>query len=63
MVMSFTLRYCVCSFGELGADPSKAKKPHHRPKNANNFAVNYLQGFYSLVDDVDLAADSKSSHK
>lgn len=50
------------SFGELKADPSKAKKPHHRPKNAKEFATKYLEGFYSLVDDIDATADSKS-HK
>lgn len=49
------------SFGELRADPSKAKKPHHRPKTAQEFAVKYLQGYYSLVED-DAVADAKS-HK
>lgn len=47
-------------FAELGADPSKAKKAHHRPKDAKEFANKYLEGFYSLVDD---AADAKSHHK
>ena len=51
----------LLSFGELRADPSKAKKPHHRPKNAEEFAVKYLQGYYSLVED-DAVADAKS-HK
>lgn len=50
-------------FEELKADPSKAKKPHHRPKNAKDFAVNYVAGYYSLVDDsLDARADEKS-HK
>lgn len=52
------------SFAELKADPSKAKKPHHTPKNAKEFASNYLKGYYSVIDtDNDTAADSKSSHK
>jgi hypothetical protein len=46
-------------FGELNADPSKAKKPHHRPKSARDFAVNYLAGYYSVIDS---DADAKS-HK
>eukprot|EP01040_Poterioochromonas_malhamensis_P002911 gene2911-3096_t len=51
-------------FDELRADPSKAKKPHHRPKDAREFAVKYLEGYYSLVkdEDIDSRADSKS-HK
>lgn len=52
------------SFRDLNADPSKAKKPHHRPKDATEFAARYLAGYYSLVDDdVDAIADSKASHK
>lgn len=51
-------------FQELKADPSKAKKPHHRPKTAKEFATKYLEGFYSLIEgDDDAAADSKFSHK
>eukprot|EP01039_Chlorochromonas_danica_P002966 gene2966-3234_t len=51
-------------FGELGADPSKAKKPHHRPKNAREFASKYLEGFYSLVEEGgSVDADAKSHHK
>eukprot|EP01031_Cornospumella_fuschlensis_P036710 gene36710-44532_t len=49
-------------FGELKADPSKAKKPHHRPKNAKEFATKYLEGYYSLVSDTDVA-EAKSHHK
>eukprot|EP01033_Poteriospumella_lacustris_P008188 gene8188-5898_t len=48
-------------FGELNADPSKAKKPHHRPKNARDFAVNYLAGYYSVIDSAS-ESDAKS-HK
>jgi hypothetical protein len=56
--------FFIDSFAELKADPSKAKKPHHRPKNANEFATKYLQGYYSIIDsDIDAAADSKTSHK
>jgi hypothetical protein len=48
-------------FGDLQTDPSKAKKPHHRPKNAKEFASKYLQGFYSIISDQapDAKADSK----
>mmetsp|Transcript_902 Transcript_902/g.1964 ORF Transcript_902/g.1964 Transcript_902/m.1964 type:complete len:107 (+) Transcript_902:36-356(+) len=49
-------------FEELNANPTKAKKPHNRPKSAQEFATKFYQGFYDLVDDED-AADSKSSHK
>mmetsp|Transcript_6393 Transcript_6393/g.4822 ORF Transcript_6393/g.4822 Transcript_6393/m.4822 type:complete len:109 (-) Transcript_6393:97-423(-) len=48
-------------FQELNADPSKAKKPHHRPRDARNFAVNYVAGYYSVIDS-EADADSKS-HK
>mmetsp|Transcript_21608 Transcript_21608/g.31441 ORF Transcript_21608/g.31441 Transcript_21608/m.31441 type:complete len:105 (+) Transcript_21608:79-393(+) len=48
-------------FEELGANPEKAKKPHNRPKNATEFAEKFYKGFYSLVDDEEMA-DSKS-HK
>jgi hypothetical protein len=51
----------IGSFGELRADPSKAKKPHHRPKNAKEFAEKYIEGYYSLVAEGDVA-DAKS-HK
>jgi hypothetical protein len=44
-------------FKQLNADPSKAKKPHHKPKNAKEFAKKYLDGFYSLIDN---DADSKN---
>lgn len=59
-------------FGELKQDPSKALKPHHRPKNSQEFAEKYLQGYYSVIPgsdddhgvvDADARADSKSSHK
>eukprot|EP00428_Durinskia_dybowskii_P080433 CAMPEP_0170424412 /NCGR_PEP_ID=MMETSP0117_2-20130122/37541_1 /TAXON_ID=400756 /ORGANISM="Durinskia baltica, Strain CSIRO CS-38" /LENGTH=111 /DNA_ID=CAMNT_0010683273 /DNA_START=23 /DNA_END=358 /DNA_ORIENTATION=- len=51
-------------FYELKADPSKAKKPHHRPKNAKEFAEKYLEGYYSIIDnEADNIAEAKSSHK
>ena len=43
----------------MKSDPTKAKKPHNRPKNAEEFAQKYFDGFYSIIDD---AADAKS-HK
>ncbi|KAJ1431979.1 hypothetical protein B484DRAFT_430072 [Ochromonadaceae sp. CCMP2298] len=46
-------------FGELKADPAKAKKPHHRPKGASEFARQYMQGFYSAIEDDLLEADGK----
>jgi hypothetical protein len=52
----------LLSFEELNANPTKAKKPHNRPKTAEEFATKFYQGFYDLVDEGD-AADSKSSHK
>ncbi len=45
----------------MNADPSKAKKPHHRPKDARDFAVNYLAGYYTVID-ASSEADAKS-HK
>eukprot|EP00597_Dinobryon_sp_UTEXLB2267_P016765 CAMPEP_0201092274 /NCGR_PEP_ID=MMETSP0812-20130820/870_1 /ASSEMBLY_ACC=CAM_ASM_000668 /TAXON_ID=98059 /ORGANISM="Dinobryon sp., Strain UTEXLB2267" /LENGTH=105 /DNA_ID=CAMNT_0047343791 /DNA_START=23 /DNA_END=340 /DNA_ORIENTATION=+ len=48
-------------FAELRADPSKAKKPHHRPKSAREFASKYMEGFYSLVEDNQ--PDAKDSRK
>lgn len=47
-------------FKELNADPTKAKKPHHTPKDKHEFAEKYLAGFYSVIEDTD--ADEKS-HK
>lgn len=32
-------------FGELKANPAKAKKAHHKPKNAKEFAEKYLAGY------------------
>ena len=55
-------------FGELKCNPAKAKKPHHRPKDAKEFAEKYMQGYYSMVEDAieqqeqATAADSKD-HK
>ena len=49
-------------FKELNANPSKAKKPHHRPKGSKEFALKYLQGYYSVIEDDMSQADSKS-HK
>ena len=48
------------SFAELNQDPTKALKPHHKPKDGLDFATQYLQGFYSVIDS---EADSKASHK
>ena len=54
-------------FAELKANPAKAKKPHHAPKSAREFASKFLEGFYSVIegtaDDVGTAAEGKSSHK
>jgi hypothetical protein len=51
-------------FGELKANPAKAKKPHHAPKNAREFATRFVEGYYSVIDGSsdDVAAESKS-HK
>ena len=54
-------------FGELKCNPAKAKKPHHRPKEAKEFAEKYMQGYYSIVEDAmeqpeQASADSKE-HK
>jgi hypothetical protein len=50
-------------FAELKSDPSKAKKPHHRPKNEKEFATKYLQGYYSVItSEEDDSADAKA-HK
>jgi hypothetical protein len=38
-------------FAELKCSPEKAKKPHHKPHTAREFAEKYLQGYYSLVED------------
>ncbi len=59
MLWIFFLSY---RFAELKADPSKAKKPHHRPKGAKEFAEKYLEGYYSLVEDEAHIAEAKS-HK
>ncbi len=47
------------SFEELGSNPEKAKKPHNRPKSAEEFAKKYLLGFYDLVDRDEEASDFK----
>ena len=47
-------------FAELKANPAKAKKPKYTPKNSQEFALKYLQGYYSLVDD---EAEAKPNHK
>lgn len=63
-LLSYFVLMWRCSFRDLNADPSKAKKPHHRPKDGTEFATKYLAGYYSLVEDeIDTTADSKSSHK
>ncbi len=38
-------------FGELNANPAKAKKPHNKPKSAAEFAKKFLAGFYNLLED------------
>ncbi len=48
-------------FAELGANPEKAKKPHNRPQDGAEFAEKFYKGFYSLVEDEEVA-ESKS-HK
>ena len=53
-------------FADLNANPTKAKKPHNRPKDAAEFARKFLAGFYNLLADDDKdkdasAADSKDS--
>ena len=58
-------------FADLNANPTKAKKPHNRPKDATEFARKFLAGFYNLLTDDDKgkgndeasAADSKSDSK
>ncbi len=51
-------------FAELKSDPTKAKKPHNRPRTAAEFAAKYLEGRYSLLagEAGDADADSKD-HK
>ena len=51
-------------FGELKANPAKAKKPHHMPKSAREFASKFLEGYYSVIEGSsdDDAAEAKS-HK
>ncbi len=58
------IKYLICnySFEELNANPTKAKKPHNRPKTADEFAKKFYHGFYDLVEEED-SADSKSSRK
>mmetsp|Transcript_1282 Transcript_1282/g.1294 ORF Transcript_1282/g.1294 Transcript_1282/m.1294 type:complete len:105 (+) Transcript_1282:220-534(+) len=48
-------------FEELGANPEKAKKPHNRPRDGAEFAEKFYKGFYSLVEDEDIA--EAKSHK
>jgi hypothetical protein len=53
-------------FDELNANPTKAKKPHNRPKDAQEFAKKFLAGFYNLLSDNDkddntTAADAKEA--
>mmetsp|Transcript_27356 Transcript_27356/g.27590 ORF Transcript_27356/g.27590 Transcript_27356/m.27590 type:complete len:111 (+) Transcript_27356:144-476(+) len=47
-------------FEELDANPEKAKKPHNRPRDAHEFALKFIQGFYNLVEDEDIAEEKKS---
>ena len=55
--------YISGSFAELKCSPAKAKKPHHRPKNAREFAEKYMQGFYSAVHDEEDCNTDEKSHK
>ena len=61
-MIHFILSVCACSFAELKANPTKAKKPHDRPKDAAEFARKYYDGFFTIVED-DAIADSKTCHK
>ena len=40
-------------FEELNSNPTKAKKAHNRPKDAQEFAKKFLAGFYNLLADDD----------
>lgn len=40
-------------FAHLGSSPEKAKKPHNKPKSAEDFAQRYLEGFYTLTSEAD----------
>jgi hypothetical protein len=40
-----------CRFEKLKCSPTKAKKPHHCPKNGKEFSVKYIQGYYSIIDE------------
>lgn len=54
-------------FDELGANPAKAKKSHHAPKTAREFALKFSKGYYDVIEGSldDDAAESKSpsAHK
>lgn len=52
-------------FSELKANPAKAKKPHHAPKSAREFASKFLEGYYSVIEGSadDAAAEGKTTHK
>jgi len=52
-------------FAELGQSPEKAKKPHHRPKSAAEFAAKFMEGYYTIIAESEASdvAESKSSHK
>jgi len=54
-------------FDELGANPAKAKKSHHAPKTAREFALKFSEGYYDVIEGSldDDAAESKSpsAHK
>lgn len=49
-------------FEQLQQDPSKAKKPHHRPKNCKEFAEKYLEGYYTVIS-TDSNSHSHSDYK
>ena len=61
MYFFFLILCLFISFEELGANPEKAKKPHNRPQDATEFAEKFYKGFYSLVEDEDIA--EAKSHK
>lgn len=51
-------------FGELKANPTKAKKPHHAPKSSREFAQKFVAGYYAVLEgSSDDVAESKSDRK
>ena len=54
-------------FAELKANPAKAKKAHHKPNSAKEFATKFVAGYYTVIegssDDHADVAESKTAHK